>query len=153
MTLQPVVEVTSTRTVQIISDQTVEVEDGVAYELVLSVPGYQGPAGPAGPQGPSGPAGPQGIPGEPGGSGVASVNGETGVVVIAAADLGLAVPQTIQVTIPSDTWTVAHSYPYRPRVTTWDMDGTEIDGDVSYPDGQHVVITWAGLQVGAVELA
>jgi hypothetical protein len=153
VTLQPIVEVTGTRTVQIISDQVLEVTDGVAYELVLSVPGYQGSPGPAGPQGPQGPAGPQGIPGEPGGSGVASVNGKAGVVTLAAGDFGLAVPQTIPVTIPSDTWTVAHSFPYRPGVKTFDMDGIEIDGDVSYPDGQHVVITWAGLQVGAVELA
>jgi hypothetical protein len=151
--LQPVVEITGTRTVQIISDQVLEVTDGIAYELVLSVPGYQGPPGPQGIQGPQGAAGPQGVPGAPGGSGVASVNGAIGVVVIAAGDLGLAVPQTRQVSIPSDLWVVSHSFPYRPTVKTFDVDGIEIDGDVSYPDGQTVTVSWAGQQVGSIELA
>ena len=73
------------------------------------VPGPQGPAGATGPQGPAGatgpqgpqgdpgPTGPQGPAGPPGGSAVDSVNGQTGVVVLDATDVG-AVPTARTVT-------------------------------------------------------
>jgi hypothetical protein len=44
--------------------------------------------GPAGPTGPQGPAGPQGEPGDPASNLVTSVNGEQGIVVLNAADVG-----------------------------------------------------------------
>ena len=153
---QPVIEVTAQRTVQIITATQIAVEDGVTWDIVLSAPGYQGvpgPQGPVGPAGANGATGPQGPAGPTGpAGGVASVNGHTGAVTIAAADLGLAVPQVIPVTMPSATWTVHHTFPYPPNVTTRDVSGDIIYGDVSYPDGQTVTISWAGAQVGSVEL-
>jgi hypothetical protein len=78
--------------------------------------------------GPQGPTGPTGAPG------------------------GQPVPTVTQISIPSSAWTVAHSFPYSPDVITQDMSGIVIDGDVSYPNSTHVVITWAGMQTGYVEL-
>lgn len=151
--------------VQIVEQTTAVVDDGVTYELVLSVPapaydvvltapGYQGPEGPPGPAGADGPPGPAG-PGGPQGpaGGVSSVNGQAGAITLDAASLGLAVPVVIPVTMPSATWTIPHTFPYLPNVMTRDIDGNLIDGDVSYPDGQTVIVSWAGAQVGSAELS
>lgn len=143
----PVIEVTATRTVQVITATKIAVTGGIRWEVTVAVPGMQGPAGPRGMQGPAGPQGPAGDPG-----GVSSLNGEHGDVTLTAADLGLAVPVIIPVMIPATTWTFAHSFPYPPDVITYDSGGNVIDGDVAYPAPGTVTVTWDGLQVGSAEL-
>ncbi len=109
-------------------------------EVGYSLPGAPGPAGPAGPAGaagstgPAGPTGPQGPPGSGGGGG------------------GQPVPVTVSFQIPSTTWTTSHAFTYNPWVITRDVSGVVMEGDISYPNGSTVTITWAGAQVGTAEL-
>jgi hypothetical protein len=116
--------------------------------VVVSVPqtdvvdvGYSLPGGP-GPEGPEGPAGPSGATGATGPTGPAGPSGSAG---------GQA-PVLTSIMIPSNVWTVTHTFSYYPDVLTRDTDGFVIIGDVAYPDGSTVTITWAGAQVGSVEL-
>jgi hypothetical protein len=59
----------------------------------------------------------------------------------------------VSVTIPSAFWTAAHSFPYSPDVITRDLDsGGVMYGDVGYPDGTHVTVSWYDHQVGTIEM-
>jgi hypothetical protein len=130
---------------------TVDVTPPPDVTITVAVPPpIPGPTGPAGPAGPEGPQGPQGIPGA---GGVASVNDMTGTVTLTASSFGLAVPVTVPVQMPSATWSITHDFPYSPNVVTFDPAGGEIVGDITFPDGQTVVISWAGAQTGSVELS
>lgn len=42
----------------------------------------------------------------------------------------------------SDVWVITHPLGGHPVVTTMDLNGDEITGDVTYPDNATVVITW-----------
>lgn len=70
------------------------------------VPGDQGPPGPPGPPGPTGPPG---------------IDANEGLTYLQAT------AQTV--------WECANPFPYRPDVETYNNDGLEIEGDVSFPPG------------------
>lgn len=76
-------------------------------------PGAPGAPGAPGTPGPQGPQGPQGLPGT-------SFNSE-------GITYSQAIPETI--------WEFANPFTYRPDVDTYDNDGNEIVGDVSFPPG------------------
>lgn len=144
--------ITSPVTVSVVGDAPVAVDVAGSTEVIdvgYTIPGSAlvGPAGPAGPAGPEGPSGPGGPAGP-----VDSVNGQTGAVDLTAASFGLAVPVVVPVMMPSAIWTITHGFPYNPNVLTYDSDGNVIDGDVAYPDGTTVTVTWAGAEIGSVEL-
>lgn len=78
-------------------------------------PGSPGPSGPIGPSGAPGPPGPAGPPG----SGSATL------------DSGINYAQTT----PATVWEFVNPYSFRPDVETYDNDGYEMIGDVSFPPG------------------
>lgn len=83
-----------------------------------------------GPQGPQGPAGPSGEQGLSGGS------------------------FTWAQSTPSATWIIAHSLGYRPAgVRVIDSAGNDVEGAVSYPDANTVVITFGGPFSGTAYLS
>ena len=87
--------------------------------------------------------GPQGIPGTPstipGPQGPPGYSGRPVAMLVAFPD-------------PAVLWSAAHNFPYPPSVTTRDSDGILIDGDVEYPDGSTVTVSWYSAQSGTMEL-
>lgn len=87
-----------------------------------------GPAGPVGPAGLSGPPGPQGPPGPP-------------------------APQFEQTFSTAQlVWLIVHNLDTYPVVTTYDLYGFEISGDVAMPDRNTVVVTFAVPFAGTARL-
>lgn len=87
-----------------------------------------GPAGPSGPQGNLGPPGPQGPPGP-------------------------FAPQFEQTFSTAQTvWTIVHNMDVYPVVSTYDLYGFEISGDVAMPDRNTVVVTFAVPFAGTARL-
>lgn len=80
----------------------------VDISLLPGVPGQRGATGPVGPVGPVGPQGVQGIQGPPGSSYVHTQN-------------------TV-----SSTWSITHNMGFYPNVTTTDVTGFAIEGEVTY---------------------
>jgi len=93
--------------------------DAVLIEVIQT-----GPPGAPGPPGPAGEPGPQGIQGEKGNDGPP----------------GALVEQTFANS--SLQWVVVHNLDTYPIVTTLDLNGDVIVGDVTYPDKNTVVIDW-----------
>lgn len=94
-------------------------------EISLDVFLAEGPTGPAGPPGPLGPPGSAGSVGPPGPAGV------IGPVGPVATTEGI----TYTHAIPETVWEIINPFPYRPDVDTYDNDGFEIFGDLSFPLG------------------
>jgi len=44
---------------------------------------------------------------------------------------------------PAAVWLLAHGFDRRPSVTILDVDNTQVEGTVTYPDSNHVVITFS----------
>lgn len=99
-----------------------------AAVIEIRASGPSGPPGPVGPQGTQGNAGVQGPPGPP----------------------GAEFEQTFAV--PSLHWVVVHNLDAYPIVTTFDLNGDEIVGAVTYPDRNTVVIDWLVLFAGTARL-
>jgi hypothetical protein len=117
------------------------------------LPGLTGPTGSTGPTGPTGPTGATGARGATGSAGPTGSTGPPGADGITTVVGGQPPPVVIPVTIPSNTWTVLHDFPYSPGVITRDLDsGDVMYGDVSYPNNTHVTVSWAGAQVGTIEM-
>ena len=87
--------------------------------------GPQGPQGVVGPPGPPGPPGPQGPPAP-------------------EFEQTFATAQTV--------WTIVHNLDAYPVVTTYDLYGFEISGDVAMPDRNTVVVTFAVPFAGTARL-
>ena len=51
--------------------------------------------------------------------------------------------------IATDTWTIVHDLNGHPEVTTVDLNGAEIIGDVEYPDNMTVIV-WFAMPVAGV---
>lgn len=91
----------------------------------VGVPGYIGPDPIPGDPGAPGPPGPQGPPGQPG-------------------PVGPYAPEFTQnFAAATDTWVISHGLGVYPEVTTVDLNGAEINGDVTWPDPSTVIVTWA----------
>lgn len=84
-----------------------------------------------GPPGLPGAPGVQGVPGPPGEEGEKGDSGPPGALF----EQSFAVPDTV--------WFVNHGMDTYPVVSTFDTAGNELSGDVTYPDKNHVVITFA----------
>lgn len=90
-----------------------------------------------------GPAGPQGAQGDPGPAGPAGPQGPTGPFAptfeqhFASASL---------------IWVIAHNLNTYPVVTTVDLNGDEIVGDVLTPDRNTVIVTYAVPMAGTARL-
>lgn len=98
------------------------------YELIISPQASTtvavaavGPQGPPGPQGDPGPTGAQGPPGPAGGD-------------VFVYDRG---------GVPAATWTIEHGRGRRVHVTVLGDDGSEVTTDVTHPDLNTTVITFA----------
>jgi hypothetical protein len=90
--------------------------------------GPTGPVGPSGPTGPQGIQGPQGIPGPP-------------------------APQFEQTfSTAQSVWTIVHNLDSFPVVNTYDLYGFPISGDVTMPDRNTVVVTFAVPFAGTARL-
>ena len=85
------------------------------------------------------------VPGPTGATGATGATGPRGPT-------GYSDAVTIPVTIPSVLWRTTHSFPYLPAVITRDTSGAIIIGDVGYPDGITVTVSWAGMQTGSIEM-
>lgn len=54
--------------------------------------------------------------------------------------------------VASDTWVIAHTFPFHPVVTVWDNNGDVVDPDIEYQDPTHVVIRFAFPYTGTAQL-
>lgn len=99
--------------------------------LEVTSDGYQGPEGPSGP---SGPQGPQGAPGPQGPPGASSPEFD----------------QTFN--SPLLEWDIVHNLDAYPIVTTYDLYGFPISGDVAMPDRNTVIVTFAVPFAGTARL-
>lgn len=95
---------------------------------VVEIVSPVGPQGPAGPQGQLGPQGPQGVPGPP--------------------------APTFDQTFSSPllTWYIVHGLDAYPVVSTYDLYGFEISGDIQMPDRNTVVVSFAVPIAGTARL-
>jgi hypothetical protein len=107
-----------------ILEPTADLVEVVSGDLV----GPAGPAGPPGSAGVAGPAGPQGPPGPP----------------------SPIFEQTFS--SPSTLWYIIHGLDAYPVVTTFDLYGFEISGDVQMPDRNSVIVTFAVPIAGTARL-
>lgn len=98
---------------------------GSASNPSLNVSMAEGPPGPIGPEGPQGPMGSQGVPGPIGPIGPLGLPGSN------ASAEGFTYTQTS----PSTIWQIVNPFTYRPNIRTYDNNGVEMYGDVSYPTG------------------
>lgn len=88
-----------------------------------------------------------------GGGAVDSVNGRTGAVVLAAADVGAApAPVVFSQSTPASTWTITHGLPYSPGVAVYDNAGGELFADPHFPNATTVLITFAFPMTGSAVL-
>lgn len=109
------------------ADQVLEVHDpGVAGPQ-----GLQGPQGVQGPQGPQGVQGPQGPQGDPSGP----------------------VSYTHTQYSASATWSITHNLGYRPNVTVSDSAGTIIEGGITYPTSNTIVLNFSSAFAGNAYLS
>lgn len=153
-----VVEVITTNTVTVVEEappETVEVATGatviltetepdtlvelapetVVEILQLGAQGMSGPPGEAGeegPQGETGPEGPEGPPGPPGPAGGTYIHHQT---------------------VPAATWTIVHNLSYFPNVAVVDSADTEVEGVVSYIDGNQLKIDFSAGFAGRAYLS
>lgn len=100
-------------------DVTPDSETSLDVYMAEGPAGPQGPLGPIGLTGPLGPIGPMGLIGPIGATGT-SVTAE-GITYTHA--------------IPETVWEFVNPFPYRPDVSTYDNDGFELFGDLSFPPG------------------
>jgi hypothetical protein len=102
-----------------------------AASVTLALPGSI-----SGPVGPAGPTGPQGIQGE------AGPQGEPGVV-----------ETTIWTqSIPLSTWTIDHNLGRYPSIEIIDSSGRLVEGDVTYPSANRIVVAFIGAFAGLAYL-
>ena len=112
------------------STQTVEIHD-------------PGVAGPVGLQGPQGPQGIQGIQGPQGIQGIQGPQGEpSGPVSYTHTQYSA-----------SSTWTITHNLGYAPNITVSDSAGTIVEGSISYPNANSVVLTFSAPFAGIAYLS
>lgn len=124
------------------------------YEVEIKSPGPAGPPGQIGPEGPDGPAGPkgdtgsQGPQGPQGSQGLQGIQGPSG-----AGGVGTGATYTHTQLGNSAVWTINHNLGLKPAVVSvQDSAGTEIIGDVTYPDLNTTVITFSTPEAGKVDL-
>lgn len=110
-------------------NQSLEVSetDTGSFEVAMpaGAPGPPGPPGPEGDPGLSGPEGPQGLPGLQGPPGPAGVDTTNAIIE------GITYFQSS----PATVWELVNPFTYRPDIDTYDNDGFEMYGDVSFPPG------------------
>ena len=109
-------------------DQDFEVIDATV-ETSLIVSTADGAQGPPGVPGLNGTPGIPGIPGTPGAPGAQGVPGIQGIPGAGAEGL------TYMQATASTVWEFVNPFNYRPDVETFDNDGLEMYGDVSFPSG------------------
>lgn len=95
---------------------------------LVMAPGGLGPPGPQGPAGVGSP-GPQGPAGPTGGT------------------------FTFTQANPSASWTISHGMGFNPAVSVVDSSERLVEGDVSYPDLNTVVVSFAGAFSGSAYLS
>ena len=61
--------------------------------------------------------------------------------------------QVFNVGTASDTWEIQHGFGYNPNATTLDSSGQVIEGDISYPDENTIVIRFIGATMGKAYLS
>lgn len=97
-----------------------------------------GPEGPSGPQGDPGPAGPVGDPGPQGPEGPQGSGGD--------------LTYLHQQMTPAAVWVIDHGLGKEPSVTAIDSADGQIEGDVSYPTLDRVVIAFSAATGGRARL-
>jgi hypothetical protein len=80
--------------------------------------------------------GPQGIQGPPGDAGTPGTP-----------------TQQYEQSSPSDTWTIPHTFAYPPNVVIIDTAGTVLEGEVTYPDSQTVMVLFNSPTSGTAYLS
>ena len=111
-----------------------KIEERTTTEFRINNRGERGSTGPKGDQGEKGDKGDQGEKGDKGDKGD---QGERGPAGFGATTTVWSAPTATAV------WTINHGLDAYPSVTTVDSAGTQIMGDVSYPDLNTVIITFA----------
>lgn len=94
-------------------------------------------------EGPVGPVGPSGTPGPPGPSGPRGDSGPAGP--------GGSYSE-FRFSSPATVWTIRHELAAYPVVTLVDLNGDQIDGDVSYVDPNTITVNFALPFSGAARL-
>lgn len=61
--------------------------------------------------------------------------------------------QVFHISSPATTWEINHGFGYNPNATTIDSSGSVIEGDISYPDENTIVIQFIGDTSGKAYLS
>lgn len=116
--------------VTILNEATIVTEDTTVLVELQGLTGDTGLTGPAGPTGPMGPAGPAGGTG----------SGGTGYMHVQSTPLAV--------------WVIGHALGFVPGgVVALDSAGTNVEGDVSYPDADTVRIAFSAAFSGTAYLS
>lgn len=98
----------------------------------------------------SDPGGPQGLPGI---DGIDGVDGETGQQGPPGPSGGAASTLVYQQSVATTVWLINHNLGYRPNVTCFQSDDTEIEGDEHHVNENIMTITYAMLVSGYAVLS
>jgi len=104
----------------------------VDIAILPGVPGQRGPQGVAGAVGPTGATGATGATGPAGPAGSSYVHAQNAV---------------------SSTWNITHNLGMYPNVTTTDVTGFTIEGEITYPSTNAVTITFSIATTGFAYLS
>ena len=131
-------------------------------KVVVKAPGVAGPKGDAGTQILTGPGFPSSLMGKIGDLyvdtvskityGPKTINGWPTEPLFEVFNRDL-LGQVFNVGVASDTWEIEHGLGYNPNATTISSDGTVIEGDISYPDENTIVIRFIGVTTGKAYLS
>ena len=116
----------TTKQVKVVAKDKVVVKDS-ADKVIIKNPGIAGPKGDPGTNILSGPGSPSNIVGK---VEISVVNGVT-----------------------YGTWNIQHDLGYNPNATTIDSSGRVIEGDISYPNENTIVIRFIGASSGNAYLS
>mgnify|MGYP003331144383 FL=1 len=61
--------------------------------------------------------------------------------------------QTYHIGVPTDTWEIVHNFGYNPNATCLDSSGSVIEGEISYPNENTIVLRFIGANTGTVILS
>ena len=131
-------------------------------KVVVKAPGVAGPKGDAGTQILTGPGMPSNLIGKIGDLyidtnskityGPKTIDGWSTTPLFEAFNRDL-LGQVFNVGTASDTWEIQHGFGYNPNATTLDSSGQVIEGDISYPDENTIVIRFIGATMGKAYLS
>lgn len=131
-------------------------------KVVVRNPGLAGPKGDPGTQIITGPGLPSNLIGKIGDLyvdtnskityGPKNINGWPQVALFEAFQRDL-LGQVFNIGVSSETWEIQHGFGYHPNATCIDSSGRVIEGEISYPDENTIVLRFIGATSGKAYLS